>query len=672
MVALTIKAFRGATPRSDDRLLQPNQASIAKNVRLVSGRIDPLPLPSLVHTSLLSRIQSMFRYRFTRDGVSTDNWLTWNADVDFVPSLLAQDSIGRFYYSGDGEPRMSTYADAISGVGPYPAASFVLGVFAPTVKPTVAVVGGSGATETRNYVYTFVTKYGEESGPSPAETLSGFVNGSWNSSAMQVAPINSGTITGAVKDTPSPGYVEVTLSSVFGLEQYEYLTVSGVVGMTSLNAKHRIVSVDRTLNKIVVALLTAQNYTSGGAFIRNANHNTSSMVKRIYRSAGTNAGFQFVAEIPVAQTTYNDTILTTALGESLPTALSLTPPKNMTCMTTMPNGCLVGLSNNELCFSEPYLPYQWPLANRYTFTGTGVALHASGNSVIVLTDTYPIIFTGTDPAGMVPAVMQSYAPCLSKRGVASASGGCLFPSFDGLWIAAPGRLENLTRSLYSNTEWALLNPAGFISEFHNGQYYARFTLADGVTTRILSLDIVENPGVVEIDEWADDIYRNDLDGNLYLAQGNLVYQLGVADVPTYFSEWKSAILQLAKPTNFAVAQVHADFSAIVAVDESDAVSNAALLSDPYGQFGAINGDSIHDFGINDCGLVPTVVTAEKVVNFTLYADDAVVLTKNVRNSTPFRLPAGYRSDAFNIGLSTSIPVYSASMAESTAELGTTS
>ena len=80
------------------------------------------------------------------------------------------------------------------------------------------------------------------------------------------------------------------------------------MGLTELNGTHRIVSVDAALNRVVVRLATSQVYASGGTWARESPLNTAGMVKRIYRTAGTNPAFVFVAEIPVADTTYADTI----------------------------------------------------------------------------------------------------------------------------------------------------------------------------------------------------------------------------------------------------------------------------------------------------------------------------------------------------------------------------
>jgi hypothetical protein len=667
MAAINIKAFRGQVPRVSDRLLQGNQATRAMNCKITSGRLDPLNGLGATFTAAVA-IKTVYRYRHFLDGQAIDNWLTWASDVDVVPSPLANDEQGKFYFtSADFEPRMATYAIAVQSA-PLPSAWYALGVPSPTVKPTIGVTGGAAPTESRGYAYTFVTAFGEESGPSPAELATGNIDGTWNLSNLQTAPPNSGSVTAATF-LPAQGRVRVTLNTVFGLAQYDTIAISGVVGMTDLNATHRILAVDVANSRIEVALLTAQSYTSGGSWARNAPLNTTGMTKRIYRSAGSTGSFLFVDEIPVAQTTYADTKSGTALGETLPTLNTVPPPKNLTCLISLPNGCLVGLAGNELCFSDPYMPYSWPIGNRYSFSGHGVALCKSGNSVIVLTDTFPILFTGSDPEAMSPAVMETYAPCVSKRGTVDVGGGCLYPSFDGLWIAAPGRVENLTRRLYREKEWSSLVPSSFVAAFHDGQYYGHYRSDHAEPGRILVIDINEPDSVVEVDDSVDTLYRNEYDGRLYVAQGTRLSQWDASEGQRYDSDWVSATLQLPRPTNFAVAQVHAAFDQVVPLDTVQLQANEDLISSGADAVaGHLNGHELLAFEINASYIVPVVQDKLRNVQFTLYRDGEPVFTKGVTSSTPFRLPAGYRAEVFNIGLRASVPAYSVAIAESTAEL----
>lgn len=665
MAAVNIKAFRGAVPRIGSRLLQPNQADIADNCKLTSGNLEPIKGPQLVHTSQLPDIKTAYFWRAIIDSRPEDNILVWNSDVDIVKSLVSNDPLQRIFFSSEAfEPRMSTYQLAINTL-PYPTAWFALGVAPPSIAPTVTVAGGSGVLESRAYTYTFVTPFGEESPPSPPSTVTdGFPNGTWDLSALQIAPPNTGTVTTAVDIGDEQ--VRVTLNTTFGLSQFDLITFSSVDGMTDLNDTFRIQSLGPAANTLVVNLATAQTYDSGGDWSKDAPHNTASMVKRIYRTVGVGGDFLFVDEIPVADTTYTDAVTGDDLGEILPTADSLLPPKNLTSLTSLPNGCLVGISGNEICFSDPYLPFSWPLRNRYTISGVGVDLTAAGNSVIVLTDTFPILFTGSDPEAMSPAVMQTYAPCASKRGVVDVGGGCMFPSFDGLWLAAPGRVEKLTANLYREEEWRELYPETFVAGFADGQYYARYIDEDRAF--IWVFDTTESDSVSRVDQDASHLLRNDVDGALHLALGNKVFRWDSNQNQRYTSDWISSEVQTPRPLNFSVAQVHAAYEQIVPPDTTVLLANQAIFGNVDLVSGELNGNSLLEVSVNGSNLGLFAPETEAKLQFTLYANDQPIFSRELTSSDQFRLPAGFRSEVYQIGLNTSIPVYNVTIAESVAEL----
>lgn len=669
MTAVNIKAFRGQIPRVSERLLTPNHAARALNCKITSGSLDPLAGVTQVYSTSRT-IETVYRYRAFVNGVFADNWLTWSEDVNIVPSPNANDPDGRFYFTSDSfEPRMSSYTAAISSV-PYPTAWYSLGTAAPTVAPTVAHTGGSGATETRSYIYTYVTVFGEESPPSPPSTLyTTHGNATWNLTGLQTAPPNTGTISAA--STIATNTVRVTLNTVFGIAQYDTLTFSGVTGMTDLNGSFRVQSVDVANSRVTVSLDTAQTYTSGGAWTRNAPYNTTGMVKRIYRTVGTGGVFLYVGEVAVATTTFNDTVVAADLGEELPTADSSPPPKNMTSLISLPNGCLAGIAGNELCFSDPYMPYSWPIRNRYAFAGVGVAAVAASNSVIVLTETFPILYTGSDPEGMSGSTLETYAPCVSKRGVVDIGGGALYPSFDGLWLVSTQQIQCVTRKLYREEEWSLLNPATFDAAFHDGQYYAYYE--GQLESRMLILDIEAPDSVIEVDETADALYRNELDGKLYISKGQKLYEWDVDAGHYYESDWQSVDMQFPAPLKLAAAQIHADFGAIVPVDTSQITANEALIAiGPDAVAGHLNGAELLSFEINGSYIIPVELDTQRRVQFTLYTNDVPVYTKNVTSAKFFRLPANISSEVYAIGLSSSVKVYNVTVAESVEELSRTS
>jgi hypothetical protein len=668
MGAIHIKAFRGEVPRLSPRLLQPNQALRAQNCKLTSGRLDPLRGLGFEATTTRPIIKTLFRYRHFVKGEPVDLWLTFENDVDIVKSLLPNDPHGRVFYTADDhEPRMATY-NTITAGSPQPAAWFVLGVPSPTTAPTIAsVTGGSGPNESRAYAFTFVTPLGEESGPSPASAVfTGHASGTWNLTNLQEAPPNSGTITTAAANTPTTGITRVTLDTTFGLAPFDTITIASVTGMTDLNGVHRIQAVNG--NQVDLILTTAQTYTSGGTWARNAPHNTSGMTRRIYRTTGTSGDFLFVAEIPVTNTTYDDSVLAADLGEILPTVTTLPPPKNLRALISLPNGCLVGVAGNELCFSDPYMPYSWPIGNRYSFSGQGVALAPAGSSVIVLTDTFPILFTGSDPEAMSPSVMETYAPCVSKRGTVYVGGGCIYPSFDGLWLAAPGRVESLTKKLFREREWAALSPATMDAEFFDAQYIAAYRTPQGVR-RVFVFDVDEADSIVEVDESADALHRNEYDGRLYVTKANQIYQWDANPGRAYNSDWISMTFQTPMPKMFSTAQVHAEYGQIVPVDNSITQANEALIAaGPDAVAGHLNGMEFLTTEVNGSFIVPNIPDLLKKVQFTLYVDNQAVFTRALTDSQPFRLPANYCAEVFNVGLECSVPTYSVTIASSVAEL----
>jgi len=337
---------------------------------------------------------------------------------------IAGDTLQRTYYTGDGEPRMTTLADAISGGGnDYPKNFFVLGVTNPTTAPTVGHTGGAAANETRAYVYTFVTQYGEESAPSPAgEHTAPSDATSWDLSALETAPLNTFTVTGA---SWSGGIATLTVASTRGLRAKEEIAVAGMNPSGYNTSLAEITALTATTVSYAVAVDPGA-FVAGGTLSRIAPHNTTGMVKRIYRTiTSVNAvDYFFVAEIPVAQTTYTDTLSnSTVSGQGTLKTLGWDmPPADMHSLTAMANGMMAGLSGNTVCLCEPYYPYAWPTAYQQSMIFHGVSLSGSGTSLMATTEGMPYLFTGNHPSSISQSMIEESWPCVSKRGTAGISG----------------------------------------------------------------------------------------------------------------------------------------------------------------------------------------------------------------------------------------------------------
>jgi hypothetical protein len=101
-------------------------------------------------------------------------------DVNIVKSPLINDAHDRYYWAGDGRPRMNTGQNIRDGLV---LNGYLLGVPIVNVAPTVTPPAGSD--ETRAYVYTFQSPYGEEGQPSPPTLATGAENGDWDLSGLQ-------------------------------------------------------------------------------------------------------------------------------------------------------------------------------------------------------------------------------------------------------------------------------------------------------------------------------------------------------------------------------------------------------------------------------------------------------------------------------------------------------
>jgi hypothetical protein len=200
MPALTIKSFGGIAPKNPPRYLKDSQAQIALNCPVFTGSIQAL---TDVGASLLTLPKTEVPrtiYRFGQDTVSdTQYWFHWPISVDVCRSQIAGDTSEWTFYTGDGAPKATYAALALTGSN-YPAASRPLGIVAPTVALIATATGTQDETavaETRVYTWTWVNKEAGlefESAPAPA------------SLPVTLTPNQSVSLTGFAA-VPGSGYI---------------------------------------------------------------------------------------------------------------------------------------------------------------------------------------------------------------------------------------------------------------------------------------------------------------------------------------------------------------------------------------------------------------------------------------------------------------------------------
>jgi hypothetical protein len=234
MPALKLEKFQGLIPRSSDRLLPPMSASRAVNTKLRSGELRGFRAPREVADFGAGSVDPVRRaFRIVDPaGVNDDVWLTFDSqNVDVVRSPLVNDAHDRYFWAGDAEPRMNTYARIFAG-----SPGFLLGIPTPVSAPNVTPPAGDD--ETRAYVYTFVSAYGEEGPPSPATLATGDA-GTWSLSAIDSSVpdasernITSVNIYRTVSGSTTAFFLVDTIS--LGTTTYEDSVDSDVVASSTL------------------------------------------------------------------------------------------------------------------------------------------------------------------------------------------------------------------------------------------------------------------------------------------------------------------------------------------------------------------------------------------------------------------------------------------------------
>lgn len=169
MPNIPVGPFKGAMPAIAPKYL-PNQfAKTALNCDLNTGALAPSR--GLLDRGLTLASNTETIYWFNRESNGGNGyWLQFDREVDVVRGPIIDDDNLRTYFTGDGAPKMTDITTAQSGGGPYPGASYTLGLPAPSA-PTASGPSGTAPSGTTAidvaYTVTYVSQFGEEGPASP-------------------------------------------------------------------------------------------------------------------------------------------------------------------------------------------------------------------------------------------------------------------------------------------------------------------------------------------------------------------------------------------------------------------------------------------------------------------------------------------------------------------------
>lgn len=425
------------------------------------------------------------------------NWLEWSEDnVSVAEGPIPDDNLDRLYFTGDDYPRIGTASTIVSGTAGYPANSYRLGVPAPTGAPTTTINGTADAAQ----------------------------------------------------DPYDVSYV-YTLVTAFG-EEGPPSPASTVIELTDAQT---------------VTVATPTPSVASG----NYNFGTGAK-KRLYRSntGSTNTQFQFVKEVAFTETSITDDKDGDELGEILPSTFWIGPPDDDTSLypngpmqglIPIGNGIFAGFSGKRFCLSEPYLPHAWPVSYRITVEEDIVAIAATGNGVVALTDGQPYFITGTDPSAMTAIRLDIAQACVSINSVVDMGEYVLYAGPDGLVAVSGSQAEVVTRGLISPAQWnADFYPSSVRAFIYEGTYVAFWSYGGSYGGWVFDPRATEAAlSTLTVSSEVRGGYTNPKNGELYIIVGNKIKKFrGSSTAKT--ARWKSKKYVTPAPVSMGWVSVKAD------------------------------------------------------------------------------------------------------------------
>jgi hypothetical protein len=427
---------------------------------------------------------------------------------------------------------------------------------------------------------------------------------------------------------------------------------------------------------VTVSVTGATVTVSGFSTAPTTNYNITH--RRIYRTiVGANSvTFAFVAEIPIATTSYVDNKLVTELGETIQTLNYEPPPSDLIGLVSMANGMVAGFRSNEVWFAEPYLPHAWPSQYMVTVDSEIIGLGVYDTSLVVLTKNRPFILTGTNPESMSQVKLPLNQPCISKRSIASDQFGVLYASPNGLVSIGTGQQDVVTTPLYTRDDWQQLNPASMLGAIWNNLYIGFSQIGGSIGAIVLSRGDI--PPLFTLDFPANAVFIDRSNSDLFAVSNfdNAIYQLDSDIVNDTFYEWLSKRFILPNPMSFGALKIKADFNEIGNTAAYNALvaqitaQNQALFTSSGGQLqSTVNANLVNQFVLNGSILqpIPPIATT-KSVNVFVYGDGELVWAGGVSNYDVVRLPGDKKYYEFEVRLSGNIPIQLFAMSTNVGEL----
>jgi hypothetical protein len=522
-----------------------------------------------------------------------------------------------------------------------------------TTTSSAGKVNLGGLTQARSYTFTWITPWDEESiAAKPSDDL--FIK-----EGISVTVSNIPTVKPSGNNFVRGVKLYRTLAAASGTEFYLLQTLWFPTGLAS---------VQRTANVSRVALIfphnlsvddrfkisgcTVASFDITGGIVTDVIDDYTFEYAQVAGNVGNTivaAGTMFhdVSENPPTTTarywgdggvyTFLDDFDSRDLFDILATDNYDAPPEDLQGLTAIQNNILVGFVGNTLYFSEPGAPHAWPASYAVNLEHNVVGIAAISGSTLVTSDSYPYIVSGSDPAnGMSTARIDANFPCLNKNSIVTMGYGVVYSTHDGLAVYSPSSGAGIiTKLLYNNDTWqSSINPKTVVAEYYGDNYFASHSTG----AFIFEQDAKVGGFFVNADYSFSASFYDSIDGIVYYVSGTNgdIYEWDNLAQPPVIQEWKSKVIVTKDMINLGAARVVADYSTVTQTWDADVqVWNNALTN---------------------------WNTADEIT-FYLWVNKQLIFTTAVNDVDGFRLPTGYRTDTFEVGVEGNIRVRAIYLAE---------
>lgn len=639
MAIIRLGGFGGENRALHPMLLPENIGVTSLNQKPGRGDLRPWKAPSTVATVPSGRNTI---YRMGRDVVSDTNyWLSWTTVVHVVCAPNAADTAERTYYSGGSAfaPRWTDTAMALA-TAPYPTTYRALGVpppltscllsaaspiaaSAPFVVESQYVIAVAGTT---NWLAIGAVNEVVSAGSFvigtvyTIKTVGGTDFVAIGASASTIGISFTATGVGIGSGTASKNsLVGVTFTATGVGSGDGTATISNVLSEKRVYTYTCVTDIGEESAPVATAEITCKTLDIVTISNLSAPSGTNGINRFwIYRTqaGSTDGNYYFLRSIASTSTSTSDDNRT--LNDVMQSLTWTMPPTDLSWLTALWNGMMAGISGRSVRFCESYKFYAWPLQYEILPSNAQpVALATFGQTLVMLTNGNPSIITGGSPDAMDEQPVEFSQACIAPPSVVGMGHGVAWASPDGLAYIGSSGPRMLTEGFMTRDDWQALNPSSIQGCMYERRYLATYTV-DGVKKGFV-IDPNNPQGMYFLDFGFDALYLDDLQDALYALNGVSIQKWDTGSAKTV--TFKSKLWKMPKPMQgFACAEV---------------------VADTY------------------------------PVTFKLYTDGVLKHTQTVANNSPFRLPAGYYAQTYQIQVETTGAIQGVAMAHSMTELGST-